>query len=132
MMTKTLANALLSNAFLSVPLPLTPFVYVGLLNSTGEVNAPEYARLPIPASAEGFTLNENDCSVSNAQSHSFAFPNVDWATEFSKITRLGVYNQAEGGDLLVECAFSSPFTVLAKSPPVVLMEGQLSVQLLGS
>lgn len=131
MMTKNLANALLRNAFLSAPLPLMPFVYVGLLNSTGEVNAPEYVRLQIPASAEGFTLNENDCSVTNAQSHAFPFPQVDWATEGNKITRLGVYNQVEGGDLLVECVFSSPFSVLAKSPPVVLMEGQLSIQLVG-
>lgn len=132
MMTKSLANLLLSNAFLSIPFPLMPSVYVGLLSSTGEVNAPEYARLQIPASAEGFTLNENDCSVTNAQSHAFPFPQVDWATETNKITRLGVYNQAEGGDLLVECTFSSPFTVLAKSPAVVLMAGQLSIQLLGS
>lgn len=129
MLTEFLKNELLNHVFRGVNYTAPTSLYVGLVTAEGEVSVTEYERIEIPCAESSFDLDQNSSTITSTQSYAFPLPTVDWTNPGYPVNRWGIYDEAEGGNLLDSGDLATSIDILADSPSVVLLAGQVTFQL---
>ena len=129
MLTEYVRNGLLNHLFRGVPFEAPSSIFIGLITADGEVSAPEYERIEIPCTEESFEIDLNESKITSTQNLSFAFPEIDWTTVQRPITRYGIFDALEGGELIDGGDLAASVHLPAESPNLVILAGQITFQL---